>query len=55
METIGFNSTKHLTKYKIWKKFSYCPPNTNIQQRKQILGGNINIEGFYKKNDQQLL
>jgi len=51
MEKIGFNSTKHLTKYEVWKKFGYCPPNTNIRQRKQILEGNLKIEDFYKKDN----
>jgi len=45
---IGFNSTKHLTKYEIWKKFGFCPPNTNIIERRKILKGEIDINSYYK-------
>jgi len=44
---IGFNSTKHLTKYNVWKKFCFCPPNTNIIERRKILKGEININSYY--------
>lgn len=47
MKLIGFNSTKHLTKYETWKKFGFCPPNTNILQRQKILKGEIDINSFY--------
>ncbi len=48
MKKIGFTSTKHLTKYEIWKKYGYCPPNTNIKQRTAILNGKLSIGSFYK-------
>jgi hypothetical protein len=48
MKVIGFRSSKHLTKYCVWKKFGYCPPNTTLQQRKKILSGESLIENFYK-------
>ncbi len=44
---IGFNSSKHLTKYKVWKKFGFCPPNINIIERRKILKGKININSYY--------
>ena len=34
---VGFNSNKHLTKYRVWEKFGYCPPYTNIYQRIEML------------------
>lgn len=37
MDKIGFKSEKHLTKYEVWKKLGYCPANTNINQRIEIL------------------
>ena len=45
---IGFNSTKHLTKYQVWKKFGFCPPKTNILERQKILKGETDINSFYK-------
>ncbi len=47
MKKIGFTSPKHLTKYQIWKKFGFCPPHTNIIQRKAILSGGLDINSFY--------
>ena len=46
-KVIGFNSSKHLTKYEIWKKFGFCPPNTNIVERRKILKGEIDINSYY--------
>jgi len=37
MNFIGFNNPVHITKYQIWKKFGFCPPNTNLQHRIRIL------------------
>jgi intein/homing endonuclease len=36
---IGFNNSKHMTKWKIYKKLGYCPPNTTIIERYRILSG----------------
>ena len=45
---IGFNNEKHLTKYKIWKRFGFCPPKTTLNQRKNLLKGTLNINLFKK-------
>ena len=37
-----------VTRYLIWKKFGFCPPYTNMQQRINILKGKINPKEFYK-------
>lgn len=37
---IGFKSSKHLTKIEIWKRFGFCPPNTTLAERRQILESN---------------
>jgi hypothetical protein len=43
MELIGSkNQVKH-SRYLIWKKFGFCPTHTNLQQRKDILKGELNI------------
>ncbi len=48
MNIIGFNNPKHMTKYWIWKKFGFCPPNTNLKERKKILSGKLNPYSSYK-------
>lgn len=47
MKNIGFRNPKHLTKYSIWKKFGFCPPNTTILERRQILRDDIDPLTFY--------
>ncbi len=34
---IGFDSIKHLTKWQIYQKCSYCPPHTTLAQRYELL------------------
>ncbi len=43
------SNLKHITKYLIWKKFGFCPPNTSIDQRKQILKNKLSPYNFYKQ------
>jgi len=47
MKFIGFSSPKHLTKYKIWKRYSFCPKNTSLLEREKILNGSLDIN-IYK-------
>lgn len=44
---IGSNNPKHISKFQVWKKFGFCPPNTSIIQRKRILSGKLNPVWFY--------
>jgi len=46
-EDIQPKNSKHITKYTIWKKWGFCPPNTTIIQRKDILKKNINPYDLY--------
>ena len=48
MRKIGFTSPKHITKYLVWKKYGFCPPYTNINQRIAILNGKLDIYSLYK-------
>lgn len=48
MKVIGFSSPKHLTKYKIWKKFGYCPSYTTLIQRNKILNGKLKLSQVVK-------
>ena len=43
------SNPKHITKYLIWKRFGFCPPNTTISQRKQILKNKLNPYSLYKQ------
>ena len=38
---------KHTTKYLLWKKFGFIPPKTTIEERKNILKGEIDIYSYY--------
>ena len=38
---------RHLTKYKIWLKYGFLPPFTNIEQRMKILKGKLSPYSFY--------
>lgn len=48
IKLIGFNSRKHLTKYLVWKKYGFCPPNTTLPEREAILKNEINLFSYYK-------
>jgi len=41
------SNPKHLTKYYIWKQFGFCPPNTTLKQRMDILKKKINPYDLY--------
>ncbi len=43
------SNPKHNTKYLIWKRFGFCPPNTKIKQRKDILKNKLNPYKLYKR------
>jgi len=47
LNQIGFKSDKHLTKLKLWEKYGFCPPGTNLLDRRNILAGVIDINSFY--------
>jgi len=48
MDVIGFHNPSKIIKYKVWKKFGFCPPNSNIEDRKLFLIGTLNPYDFYK-------
>lgn len=45
---VGFRNQKHLTKYRIWKRFGFCPTHTTLEERFKILKGTITLDNFYK-------
>jgi intein/homing endonuclease len=44
---VGCKNISKLTRYYIWKKFGFCPPNTTLKQRKMILKNKLNPKFFY--------
>ncbi len=42
MKEIGIKNHSKYTRYLIWKKYGFCPPNTTYNQRLNILRGNLN-------------
>lgn len=44
---IGFANFSKYSKYLIWKKFGYCPPNTTQLQRDSILKGELDPNSLY--------
>jgi len=47
---IGFYSSKHLTKYSLWKKYGFCPAKTSTLERISMLEGKMNPCSWYKSN-----
>ncbi len=37
VKNIGFKNPKHYSKWKVYKKYGYCPPKTKIEERKNLL------------------
>jgi len=47
MKLIGTKNPSKFSRYLIWKKFGFCPPNTTYQQRIDILNGKLDPESLY--------
>tara|TARA_Y100000310_G_C20683153_1_gene817296 strand:+ start:325 stop:1080 length:756 start_codon:yes stop_codon:yes gene_type:complete len=45
-EVESMNPVKY-SRFKIWKKFGFCPPHTTLQQRKDILNDKLDIYSIY--------
>lgn len=43
MDLIGMKNSVKFSRFKIWKKFGFCPPHTTLKQREDILNGKLNI------------
>lgn len=46
-DVIRPNNPRHITRYKIWRKFGFLPPKTNINDRKKMLKKEINPYNYY--------
>jgi hypothetical protein len=38
VDEVGFRNPVQTTKYQVWEELGFCPPNTNLRQRLDILG-----------------
>ena len=43
MRLVDIKNPVKLSRYLVWKKFGFCPPNTTLQQREDILNGKLDI------------
>ena len=43
------SNLKHVSKYEVWKRFDFCPPNTTLLQRKEILKNQLNPYSLYMR------
>ena len=55
LKKIGFRNPKHNSKIEIWIRFGFCPPNSTLKQRKQILNNLLNPLKFYQENNSESL
>lgn len=49
INNIGFKNTSKFSRYKIWKKFGFCPTNLTFEQRRQILNNELDPNMFYQR------
>ncbi len=49
LEAIGSHNPKHLTKFWVAEKFGFCPPRTTLEQRRQILKGDLSPLSFHSE------
>jgi len=47
LNTVGFNNPKHLTKVVLYEKCSVVPPDTNLEERRQLIRGELKLEQIY--------
>ena len=47
MKVVGIKNISKLTRYYIWKKFGFCPPNTTLEERTMILNNQLNPKSLY--------
>ena len=50
MKEIGSANPVQFSEYEIWKRFGFCPPNTTLEQRREMLSGELDPKVFYKNN-----
>jgi hypothetical protein len=43
MDLVGSKNSVKFSRYLVWKKFGFCPTNTSLKQREDILSGKLDI------------
>jgi len=46
MKIIGSKNSVKFSRYLVWKRFGFCPTNLTLQQRKDILKGDLDINSI---------
>lgn len=49
VKEIGFPNKNHYSRYQIFKKYGFVPPNTTMEQRIRILRDELDLISFYKE------
>jgi len=52
MNKIGFNNPAQYSRYLVWKKFGFCPSNTNLKKRRLILSDELDPLPSIKRSRQ---
>jgi hypothetical protein len=47
LRLVGIKNSSKYSRLLVWKKFGFCPPNTNFELRQNILKGEINPVSLY--------
>ena len=47
IKIVGFSNSVNFTKYKIWKRFGFCPVNVSVIERTKILKGVVSLYLYY--------
>lgn len=47
MDKIGFKNSVKLTRYKVWKKYGFCPTKTSLKERYKMLSGDLDPKAYY--------
>ncbi len=46
MKLVGMKNSVKMSRYQVWKKFGFCPTNTTLRQREEILKGRLDINSL---------
>jgi len=47
IQNIGFKNSSKFSRYLVWKKYGFCPRNTTLEQRTQILNKELDPNSLY--------
>jgi len=47
LDLIGMKNSSKYSRFLVWQRFGFCPPNTTLEQRQNILKGEMNPDVLY--------